>query len=531
MKGVRELNRLRSEVASKCFDKFKNNTELDPSTLVSFLHGTSSAGRSFDDFDSNFRELILNEDIISFGSLFTHLNSEHLSQINEIADLKIDRIAHIPSDHDLPLPPQTDLVVQQTSLAAPQATTSAVDKFSLDISRLVLAFQLPKTFKDFRELGEEQKNAFYEIGIDGTSARKYKPSDCQKINLAIVKESLLTSSSINAIDLPQITFNALISRGVERDFAMEISRKMLDSIAEENRLVKGVARITHLAGKNGLSIDAIEENSAKGANPSFTAIVNGKKHYIKTCGDDPYLATNGLVDPNELLVYKIMEYTGFGPRTSFLFGRFSSVAGRSSISSGNFIMTEDLNQNGDNLFLDTEENNEELQAALRDNGFTVDLSAASALSDILSLTDTFGRNGRNYGLLTKADGSHTIKFVDHLPNANNGLFSLTSFDPAQYSPRDHLQKKSNQLSSEKYSAFKDMRSNRETFAKVLIERDVEKRLESLPQAIDCAIADVRTLIAECSENFVDNAESRLSGYCDKIQRNITTYSKTRSPSF
>ena len=411
------------------------------------------------------------------------------------------------------------------------------EEFARDLSALVLAFKLPASFHEFREMTEEQKKLFAEIGIDGSSARAYAPTKCKRSLLKKIKSNLFEIVSMNnEYFLPSDCVDRLRSELIElikpeskeefQEKILPICSALLTHIVDENSRIKAATRITYLARRNGLSVEEIEENSVRGVNPSFRAIVNGEKCYIKTCSNDPCFAANGFVDPNELLVYKIMEYTKFGPKTSFLFGRFSSAGGRSSISRGNFIMTEDLNQHGDTLLLDTECNYDEFQDALRDRNFTIDLSAASALSDILSLADALGRNGHNYGLLIKADGTRTLQFVDHLPNANNGLFSLSSFDPAQYSPREYLQRRCNQLSSEEYSAFQDLRSNREAFERASIESEVAERLANLPQAIEHATNDIKTLLIECQDNFVDDVEIKLSGYLSKIYKNITVYSQT-----
>ena len=50
------------------------------------------------------------------------------------------------------------------------------------------------------------------------------------------------------------------------------------------------------------------------------------------------------IDCREHLIYKLLEFTGFGPKTSFLTHRYSSGRGSSggSYVSGNYIITEDV---------------------------------------------------------------------------------------------------------------------------------------------------------------------------------------------
>ena len=415
------------------------------------------------------------------------------------------------------------------------------DALSLTLNNLLLAFKLPKTFVLYQGLKEDEKFQFSTIGVNTTSARSYKPSDCQKRILGNVRDLLLPEvQRKNQFFLPSDIIDDLRRRLIDilTSDGTEMTRERFDKtvvpicsnlqeyLSEESKAIKGTERITKLLGQQGLQVEEITENPAKGANPSFTAMIDGTKHYIKTCSDDITVASGGKVDPNELFVYKVMEYMNFGPKTNFLFGRYSSAASRSSVSRGNYIMTEDLNQNGDRLLLDLEENKEAFERALTDRDFTVELSAASALNDILSLTDTFGRNTRNYGLVERNDGSKTIQFVDHLSNANNGLFSLMGFDPATYSPRDSLQKRSNLFKADEHSAFKQLEPNRSSFHRLIVQRDVDSRLAPLSDAITRAESDVRLLMRNYSENFVDGADVRMTSYMEKITRNRATYEKT-----
>eukprot|EP01041_Mallomonas_annulata_P004236 gene4235-8429_t len=412
-------------------------------------------------------------------------------------------------------------MIQSESFTISQHQDLQLAEIKHIISHLLLAFKLPKTFKEFRDLDEEKNQVFFEIGIDGTSTRKYRPFDCQKMLLGITR---LRSELISYCN-PQ-------SKEEFHEEIFPICTAFLNYLVEENKTIKGIERITKLAQEQGLVIEEIEGNPAKGANPSFTAIVEGKKYYIKTCSNDPYLQTlkTALIQMKTSFVYKLMEYMGFGPQTMFLMGIFSSTAGgssNSSISCCHFIMTENLNQYNNHFFLDIEDYHEEFQRALNDGGFTIELSAASVLNDILSLTDTFGRNGCNYGLLMKSDGTYTIQFVDHIPNANNGLFSSSMrYDPVSYSPRDTLQKKSIQFGEEKYSAFKDLKLNRQTFLKISIQYEVGTRLAGLSDAIERAVTDVRSLMECCIENFTDEADLRQAAYIEKIKRNTVFYSRS-----
>jgi hypothetical protein len=421
-----------------------------------------------------------------------------------------------------------------TTTAAPTARLNPLDE-------LILAFEIPKTLLAFRKLADTERSKFQYFGLtDSTPIKDYKPDAIRKAVMDTMKIVIESENKddfrFNSGKIPSILEQKIVDRYTQQGVQLTqklfqskvtpICEAMLQHVATANQMIKAGERVAHLAQANDIPITEIQENPSKGVNPSFTAMVGGRKHYIKTCSDDAVLASAGKVDPNELLVYKVMEYMSFGPRTNFLFGRYSSAAGKSSISRGNYIMTEDLNQDGNRLLLDTEENYVAFQEAMTDQKFAVELSAASALNDILSLTDTFGRNTRNYGLLVRPDGGKTIQFVDHLPNANNGLFSLMSFDPTQYSPREALQKRSSQLRPEEHSAFKDLSSSRSAFQKIIIEKEVKDRLFGLDEAVQRASTDVARLMERYNENFVEGSDARMGSYLEKIARNKVTYEKT-----
>ena len=102
--------------------------------------------------------------------------------------------------------------------------------------------------------------------------------------------------------------------------------------------------------------------------------------------------TNGRIHPNELFVYKILEHSGFGPKTWFLIKSGSSAAGFSSIYKGNYIMTEDVGGQ-DCVFLrdlESEINEELFNSISKDNKYASLISLAASINQILSLADTLG---------------------------------------------------------------------------------------------------------------------------------------------
>ena len=102
--------------------------------------------------------------------------------------------------------------------------------------------------------------------------------------------------------------------------------------------------------------------------------------------------TNGRIHPNELFAYKILEHSGFGPKTWFLIKSFSSSGCYDSIYKRNYIMTEDVGGQ-DCVFLrdlESEINEELFNSINKDNKYASLISLAASINQILSLADTLG---------------------------------------------------------------------------------------------------------------------------------------------
>jgi hypothetical protein len=152
----------------------------------------------------------------------------------------------------------------------------------------------------------------------------------------------------------------------------------------------------------------------------------------------------------------------------------TSSSSRGTISRGNFILTRNLGkEEGVNFLLDDEEN-KELFGKIFSNSkkFAIEISAAAAINDIIALWDTF-KNSGNYGVVfynnslkklvdsiakneQKEESKKTditeiedykIMFIDHLPNAGNGILSRLHsykvksderYNSTTYSPRERI---------------------------------------------------------------------------------------------
>ena len=124
----------------------------------------------------------------------------------------------------------------------------------------------------------------------------------------------------------------------------DVTNWVLDLLQRTVKVVKGPNRMERikvlLADKLNCDKDTIAViiNTDSGANNCFIAQIGKKKYYVKSSSDDVTLESGSLVDPRELFLYKLLEYTGFGPKTFFLLQYQSSG---SSTTKTNFIVTQD----------------------------------------------------------------------------------------------------------------------------------------------------------------------------------------------
>ena len=121
--------------------------------------------------------------------------------------------------------------------------------------------------------------------------------------------------------------------------------------------------------------------------------------------------------------------------------------------------------------------------------------------------------------------NYTIKFIDHFPNANNGILSRIKHDinrMQQYSPREALLKTSPkttpliELTKESYQHCEKKTIFKDVYKKLFKEINLEK-------AIEISKNEIEELITKHEVNFIDDAESILNEYYDKICKNIEVY--------
>lgn len=351
-------------------------------------------------------------------------------------------------------------------------------------------------------------------------------------------------------DLGFIAFQ-LIKRKEKEEPQIELLKKFLSDKVEELNL-KVDFKIEKLK-KHGHANDVylISNTEINQDDP------NTIDYYAKSFSQDEKIyAKNGLIDPNELFIYKILEYTGFGPECWFLMKNASSSYG--TISRSNFILTRNLGKGeGINFLLDNEENKELFEQIFSKNkNFAIEISAAASINDIVALWDTF-KNSGNYGvvfsnnslekLLINKDSDikdYRFVFIDHLPNASNGILSQLysyklkideRYNTTKYSPREYL------IGSHrvKPNKFIELAKNSKEigFSKDKIIKDVYQRLgnnkaddqqwDRFKAALKKAKEDVTTIITEYAINFYNSKENTafdiLEYYYNKILYSVEIF--------
>lgn len=288
-----------------------------------------------------------------------------------------------------------------------------------------------------------------------------------------------------------------------------------------------------------------------GKNNAFFAKTPDGNKYIKPCGYGliGLNTIDGKIHPNELFLYKLLEYLDFGPKVHFLLQENASgsiyIYSPSVIAHGNYIMTDEV----PNLLLDTDEmaqstiNIKEYEQFIKSNMKldAIELSLASLIKDLLSLSDVYPNNGQNYGLY-KRNGMYKFVFIDHIPGSN-GIFSGVQFEKDKiknYSPRTQMELFNKDKS---YGNLTDLSENHNMWNKYSLTKEVNERIfigigyNSVP--INDAIQEAQDYILEIINKYPNNfatfytennkeinSETVLRCYVNKIKSNIENYQRT-----
>ena len=451
-------------------------------------------------------------------------------------------------------------------------------------------FLLPKILTNIKD-GEQQYQNFMK-----SFGQSPKDKDSYKKSIEVIKSKLLDNLYKNFADeidylftnkfvqkvKPYIEFiqQKEMVKNIESDLGSIAFQLIKKKEKEEPQIELLKQYLLEKAEELNLKEDFKIEKLKKSGHANDVYLVSNTKidqddpssidYYAKSFSqDERTYAKNGLIDPNELFIYKILEYTGFGPECWFLMKTASSSHG--TISRGNFILTRNLGKGeGVNFLLDDEENKEVFGDILSNSKkFAIEISAAAAINDIVALWDTF-KNSGNYGVVfynnslenlvdsiakneQKEESKKTditeiedykIVFIDHLPNAGNGILSQLHsykvksderYNSTTYSPRESI------ISSHKHkpNKFIDLAkiSKEIGFSKAKIINDVYKKLSDdeldyqqwnkFKKALEKAKEYVETIIKEYSVNFYSEKEQTafniLEDYYKKILSNLEIF--------
>lgn len=283
-----------------------------------------------------------------------------------------------------------------------------------------------------------------------------------------------------------------------------------------------------------------------GASTGFVVQANGHQFYIK---ESLSYRDEKKINPKELFVYKLLEYTHIGPKAEFILKSFSTSRTGAQIC---YISTQDVEysktdskgktfttDNPDDYTADIIEGKEaQWDQSLRDENFRVELIALSILDDIFLLNDSLRTNPSNYGTLLITDGHHTRykpKLIDHLPDCKNISFSYPSITYAIQSLKDKLQiNMQRRAHSKKRSPFsfalfqKREADGQDYFVESDSQQACVRLLQGIPgkeasdilSAMASAKSDIYMLIDQFPDSFVDDAKTVLEEYCDKAEINI-----------
>lgn len=384
-------------------------------------------------------------------------------------------------------------------------------------------FELPKNFKDYK---------ITESKLLGDVTNKKYFSTLENFKKKIVFEFIEDQNCKNIADF----FNGIICLSKNSYFNDLLQTGMYYFNPKEEkhseRIKKYLFSREEYSFLNKDEIVVEEFSDIKSSNKVFKVIIKEEEWFVKTFSKD--LHTKGLIDPNELFLYKILEYIELGPEVKFLIQLGSSSQGNlSSIITGNYIMTKSVPYDKEyDFFLDDEDCSDLIKTISNQKEFASMMSSSIVVCDILSAYDVFGYNPYNYGITTNKNFTdYNLKIIDHLPDANNGIFTNLFYNKElSYSPRLKLYEKitgNNQIKKDN-PIIKAAIESRKIYSKKEIEKDVSEKIEKLlkTDVVNSAFKDIEKLIEIYSVNFVKNGLGLLKIYKEKIFRNIETYNKT-----
>lgn len=238
-------------------------------------------------------------------------------------------------------------------------------------------------------------------------------ADCEELNDPDIKPRV-RSSAIKGISQKVAEFNTPSKTGSD----ISPSRAALHDLVDRAVKVVGVTAI-----QNALKTDINLRQSVEfffqsrhksiahiGAKPSGTrsgiavTLESGERFYVKAHDNHKRTEASGRLDPRELFLYKVLEYTGFGPKVEFI------PAIKSGRANAIYIATLDVSHTKNPDKAKTFKTATDIQAEqllpsidvdnLKSKDSTLDLELCSLeiIDKVFALHDTFGNSG-NYGVV------------------------------------------------------------------------------------------------------------------------------------
>lgn len=351
--------------------------------------------------------------------------------------------------------------------------------------------------------------------------------------------------SINNIESILIYYN------VNKNLISEVMKDIDILFLKDQRNMTHMKRIKTFLKYKNIEIDEKDITINKqGKNESYIVKYNNKNYFIKTFGGSilNLKTSDEKINPKEPLLYKILEYMNFGPKTTFLITSLSKSYSSMEMSSkilkiphGNYIMTEEVPY----FLMDTIDNKENYEKFVNSKNINnaIEISVACILRDLFGLADTFPENPFNYGISKQNDEYDKFMFVDHIPTLNGYFSELNDDKIAQYSPRENMQIYTKDMPD---GNFKDLSQSYNHWKKYSLAKQVNDRIfnfsnnknnMSIYKAVEKAKIYVNELINNCRLNFTeydgvnmsndpDYSHNILNFYCDKILKRIEFYRET-----
>jgi hypothetical protein len=190
---------------------------------------------------------------------------------------------------------------------------------SLILKKLVFIYELP----DFDKVEEKDQLYLKEMNKYYETQKEFNKNNFvtikSNLKFLILKEYFKTNKDIDEyIALLSQTQIIIQNKTIRNSIADEIINgysniKTLEK--HEDRIIRMFLKKFCIQDRKELKLIINED---KGVNQGYILRTTKEEYYIKTMINDYRLNTKGKIDFCEILVYKIMEYTGFGPETSFL---------------------------------------------------------------------------------------------------------------------------------------------------------------------------------------------------------------------